>query len=225
MNNGLRIYSQPVITQIFGIYEKNVTDALLKVCIDPQKILVAGLHNGYTAIKLAKLYNVPVVGIEANPTLCDDAIKTIDINKLKDITVVRNSIGYENSKFGISGDENGMIYSSSEASPDTIFSLNPIVPFSDIVNRYGFQHTAGNLLIMDIEGFEESVLDYEGVTVFNCFDHIMLEWHSLAIKKKFIDAFSACGGDAGSWKIVEIPNMRSRNDFHNGHILFIRINQ
>ena len=75
---GTKIFSQLVIKQILGLYEKNLYKKIKEQIKELEIIIVLGNHNGYSALKLRCIYpNAKIITVEANKKLCEDFKRTM----------------------------------------------------------------------------------------------------------------------------------------------------
>ena len=109
---GTRIFSQLVITQILGLYEKNLYIKIKDQIKELSHILVLGNHNGYSTLKMKYIYpNTKIIAVEANKNLCEDFKKTMSNSHLiNDIILEESTIGYKNSSFSIDENSSDMVF-------------------------------------------------------------------------------------------------------------------
>lgn len=222
-NKGVSFYSQLFLKQYLGLYEYKLSNNIIKYCKNPDTILVVGMHNGYTAIKLSKIYpNSKVIGVEANPVLCSDTLKTINYNNIGNVSVVFNAIGYKDTLFQLNGDESSMIspYSKSKkikSYKKNLININPVTTLKNIISKSSINKKNTNVLLLDIEGFEDDIISHEDLIIFDNFKYIILEWHSLSIKKKYLEHLKE------KFKIIEIDKgFLTNNSGNNGHLIFVK---
>lgn len=222
-NAGLEILMQPVITQMFGTYESNVDKAINDHTrrFSPKHIFVLGLHNGYTAFKLQRKFPESIViGYEANPLLAADCKASIKKNKITNLFIRDQSIGYgQELDFHISGDDNGMVTKSRDSlTKHSAIEVNPPITLKTALSSHlDLKPYQGNIIIIDIEGFEEDIIDNENIDIFDVFDIVLIEYHSSLIYEKLIHKFS---NSNTSWIKIDIVNKATRNSVGNGHVLF-----
>lgn len=222
----MKIFGQPVLTQVIGTYEKSVSQSIKLHAETLDQIVVVGLHNAYSALLLAKLYpNAHIIGVEANPSLCSDVKKTLKRNKIQNFELVECAVGYGKPTFSISGGPDGMVFKTESAvCGSDERSINPIVTLSHLLRRYcNLSGQKKSLLFVDIEGFEEDIVDNEHSSVFDYFDVVFVEWHSSVIKSKLLDAFLIERNGTLAWDAIEIKASGVRHQTNNGHLLFKKI--
>ena len=229
INKGVKIYSELIFTQILGVYEREFVNRIRNNFKHIDSCLVLGMHNGYTAIELSKIYpDAKVIGVEANPNLCADIEKTLDGLRNPNIFLVQKRIDYGVSKFRIDNDGQGMVAkvgvesgdTDNQSSSDNSINdpLNPPVKFSELLKECEPLLASKKLLLMDIEGFEEDIFDNEQPEIFTLFDGICIEYHSVEIKDKYVTLFEETLGDSFKLLFCSDESLSSRRE-GNGHII------
>ena len=222
---GTRIFSQLVITQILGLYEKNLYIKIKDQIKELSHILVLGNHNGYSTLKMKYIYpNTKIIAVEANKNLCEDFKKTMSNSHLiNDIILEESTIGYKNSSFSIDENSSDMVFnqkvqvSKNKNKKFDNQNLNKIISLKQLLKKYDFDKSSNNLIFIDIEGFEDEILKNEDKNIFENFKHIMIEYHSLEIRNNIVKFFSY--DFYSNYKLDFLDKNYYRNQDNNGHVL------
>lgn len=96
--------------------------------------------------------------------------------------------------------------------------VNPSITLKNALSsQIDLKPYQNNIIIIDIEGFEEDILDNENIDVFDVFDIVLVEYHSRMIYEKLTNKFSNVGA---KWSKFDISNKATRNSVDNGHVIF-----
>ena len=222
---GTKILSQLVITQILGLYEKNLYIKIKKQIKELSHILVLGNHNGYSTLKLKHLYtNARIIAVEANKNLCEDFKRTMsNLHSIDDIILEESTIGYKNSSFFVDENSSEMVFnqkvqvSKNENNKFNNHYFNKIISLKQLLKKYDFNKFSNSLIFIDIEGFEDEILKNEDKNIFENFKHIMIEYHSLEIRNNIIEFFNC--DFYSNYKLDFLDKNYFRNQDNNGHVL------
>ena len=221
---GTKIFSQLIITQILGVYEKNLYIKMKDQIQELSYIVVLGNHNGYSALKMKYIYpNTKIIAVEANKIFCEDFKKTMsNLHSINDIVLEESSIGYKSSS-SFDANSSDMIFNKkvqiakNENKKFNNQNLNKIISLKQLLKKYDLNKSTKNLIFIDIEGFEDEILKNEDINIFENFNYIMIEYHSLEICDNIVKFFNH--DVYSNYKLEFIDKNYFRNQENNGHIL------
>jgi len=241
---GTKIKSQLIFGQLFNFYEKKLFNFISSLIVKNTDCINLGAHNGYSSLKLAKIIDInsSVFSYEASLDLYFDFCQTIKLNKIKNIKLFNYTIFYLKSNSKISqSDISGMIAknyhkqnnnlvvnnfpergSKGRGSGENIIKFGVKKKFSQILKEIKLIYN--KFLFIDIEGFEEDIIDNESANIFDEFYLVVIEYHSNEILKKIIKKiikpkkFKLCNSINKSQKDL-VYKIISKGD-NIGHIIF-----
>ena len=194
---GFKIYSSLILSQKLGLYEFKPFLELIKRIKKNSIVINIGSHNGYTLFKIKKYLNSKklknkLFSIEANPELIKDQKKTIQENFINEIELINGFLSYNKKKSSMN--DYGMYFNNNYVNDNKvknidikkIFTLPQLKKMifekidSDIDEFHNF------ILIVDIEGYEEEIIDYDFEFIISNFHLVMIEYHSKLILQKLL---------------------------------------
>jgi len=174
------IYIQSLL--FWRIYENSERRLIERYLRKDCPVIELGASIGMTTLTICKVVegNIPVISVEANPTLIPSLLKTKNINKLDNLEIVNAAIDYGPDKeVSFIIDDNNL--GSQKGVTDKSVSI-PGIRLSDILRRGNIGRYA---LVSDIEGAElEMVLCENDPAVFGNCTQIIMEIHDTTYNGK-----------------------------------------
>lgn len=161
---------------VFGTYEPAVVQLLLEIVRPDWLVLDVGAHVGYFALLLAKLVGPSgkVIAFEPCPANFQCLAENVRINNLKNVVLEHLAVTATSGTTTLrSNDDDQLSFTASLADGQPMIEVKTM-SLDDYASR--FQERV-NFIMMDVEGFEEAVLQGAESTVRRFLPIFLIELH------------------------------------------------